>query len=217
MLTVKTIQSITAAGDRAQWTKTKAQALRLLGEGVRQVLRKKLVYPREDGPKNTIEADNYIAAQGHFENARGVVLHPKIRSGDEMFDKREVGSHYAPIGLVHPRDVAVQRLREQAGRNHPLWAQACRGGGESDAPAGGPGLNPGRATTEESKRGPSRWPRVEPGREAGMHFSTQERLKRLVPQTKQLENYGQESRFSDAWLPFLAHIRCPGWPPSWPS
>ena len=74
LLTIKTLQSIAAAGGRKQWPRSKARALRLAGEGVRQMLQGKVVYPRQDGPKNIVEADNYIAAQWHYENARGVVL-----------------------------------------------------------------------------------------------------------------------------------------------
>ena len=199
LLTIKTLQSIAAAGGRKQWPRSKARALRLAGEGVRQMLQGKLVFPRRDGPKNIVEADHYIAAQWHYENARGVVLPPKARTGDEMTDKREVGSHYAPIGLVFSRDVAVQRLREQAGHNDQPWVQARQDGDDPNAPAGGQGPDPERATVGESKRGQSRWPRAEPGREAGTHFGNQERLKKLVPQSKRLYNYGQESRFGEGF------------------
>ena len=137
LLTVKTLQSIKAAGGKKHWIRHRADALRIAGEGVRQVLDGELVWPRKNGPRNIVEADEYIAAQGRYSNARGKVLLPQTRSGDETIDKRTVGSHYAPIGLVHSRDVAIQRMRERDNRGDASAGQGTQGGvGFADFAAG---------------------------------------------------------------------------------
>ena len=103
------LTTIKAAGGRRGWPKLKAKALRQFGEGGRQVLRiakrGEVFYPRLDGPKNIAEADEFIASQGHYENARGITIEVSVRTGDPRIDKRAVGSHYAPIGNVFARDL----------------------------------------------------------------------------------------------------------------
>ena len=98
------LRTIKAAGGRRGWRKLRAETLRVAGEGIRPVLRSakagEVFFPRIDGPKNIAEADEFIASQGHYENARGVIIEVTPRTGDPRIDKKAVGSHYAPIGNV---------------------------------------------------------------------------------------------------------------------
>ena len=80
------LRTIKAAGGRRGWRKLRGEALRVAGEGIRQVLRSakagEVFFPRIDGPKNIAEADEFIAAQGHYENARGGTIEVSVRTGD---------------------------------------------------------------------------------------------------------------------------------------
>ena len=146
------LRSIKAAGGRRGWPKLRAEALRIAGEGVRQALRSakagEVFYPRIDGPKNIAEADEFIASQGHFENARGVTIEISLRTGDPRIDKKAVGSHYAPIGNVFARDLAAQARearspdgwlypREQGASGPEAAAETGRASGPQAAHRGG--------------------------------------------------------------------------------
>ena len=134
------LKSIRASGGIRGWPQLRSKAMRALGEGGREILRAANYFPRFDGPKNIVEADEYIAAQGVFENARGTILQFKERTGDEKVDKRNVGSHYAPIGLVHYRDLAIQSQAQRAatGRGFEDGHRAITAAGGATSPSGGP-------------------------------------------------------------------------------
>ena len=178
------LRTIKAAGGRRGWRKLKAEALRLLGEGGRQVLRSakagEVFYPRIDGPKNIAEADELIASQGHYENARGVTIEVSLRTGDPRIDKKTVGSHYAPIGSVFARDLAVQ-AREARIRGEPLNYKrtAPTVTGRTLSSGGPPGS--GASGAGEGSTGFTRgMSRIYGTERSGLHHRTSSRIEELT-------------------------------------